>query len=112
MDTDRTSDLRSSVFICGYDVAVPATTEYNPLCFGCGYALRGLTSDRCPECGRGFDPADPRTMNLGRPLGFAARMMLKPIGWPTVVLALGACGAMAWVTRWPGRLADFSLIDE
>jgi hypothetical protein len=24
-------------------------------CLECGYALRGLTGDRCPECGREFD---------------------------------------------------------
>ncbi len=33
-------------------------------CRGCGYALRGLTHLRCPECGRPFDPADGRTMRL------------------------------------------------
>jgi hypothetical protein len=26
-------------------------------CLSCRYELRGLTSNRCPECGRGFDPA-------------------------------------------------------
>jgi len=26
-------------------------------CEQCGYLLFGLTSPRCPECGRGFDPA-------------------------------------------------------
>jgi hypothetical protein len=26
------------------------------LCGGCGYNLRGIPSDRCPECGRRFDP--------------------------------------------------------
>jgi len=30
-------------------------------CPGCGYALRGLESRQCPECGRGFDPGDPRS---------------------------------------------------
>jgi len=27
-------------------------------CLKCGYALRGLTEYRCPECGTPFDPAD------------------------------------------------------
>ncbi len=26
-----------------------------PVCIKCGYCLRGLTSDRCPECGRELD---------------------------------------------------------
>ncbi len=30
-------------------------------CLGCGYRLRGLPANICPECGRGFDPADPTT---------------------------------------------------
>jgi hypothetical protein len=28
-------------------------------CDSCGYNLRGLTNDRCPECGREFDPNAP-----------------------------------------------------
>ena len=27
-------------------------------CLKCGYALRGLTEHRCPECGNPFDPSD------------------------------------------------------
>lgn len=30
-------------------------------CRGCGYSLHGLPEPRCPECGRNYDPADPRT---------------------------------------------------
>jgi hypothetical protein len=30
-------------------------------CLGCGYDLRGLPENRCPECGRPFAPNDPRT---------------------------------------------------
>lgn len=30
-------------------------------CLGCYYDLRGLPEPRCPECGRGFDPDDPKT---------------------------------------------------
>jgi len=32
-------------------------------CLGCYYNLRGLTSDRCPECGRFFNPAHPQTFS-------------------------------------------------
>jgi hypothetical protein len=35
-------------------------------CRSCLHSLRGLTSNRCPECGRHFDPDDPRT-TLPRP---------------------------------------------
>lgn len=30
-------------------------------CLGCGYDLRGLPENRCPECGRPFDPDDPES---------------------------------------------------
>jgi len=30
-------------------------------CLDCNYSLRGLESSICPECGRSFDPRDPRT---------------------------------------------------
>lgn len=30
-------------------------------CVGCGYILEGLPENRCPECGRRFDPQDQRT---------------------------------------------------
>lgn len=33
-------------------------TDPGPRCFECGYSLRGLTDNRCPECGKEFDPHD------------------------------------------------------
>ena len=57
--------------------SVPSTaTMY---CRKCGYALVGLSENRCPECGRGFDPGDRKTF---------AR---SPRGW--------------WVRRWVKRAA-------
>src|SRR3954469_11977685 len=40
-----------------------AATDDKPelRCIGCGYALIGLTQNRCPECGREFDPHNPLT---------------------------------------------------
>ncbi len=35
----------------------------NGFCLFCGYALRGLPSGICPECGRAFDPANPKTFD-------------------------------------------------
>jgi hypothetical protein len=40
-------------------------------------------------------------MNLGRPIGPRARWLLRPTGWPTVVVALLALIAMLAVTRPP-----------
>lgn len=35
----------------------PVPPEFDLLCEGCDYSLVGLMVDRCPECGRPFDPA-------------------------------------------------------
>lgn len=36
-------------------------------CRTCVYDLAGLEAGRCPECGRGFDRADPRSYRRRRP---------------------------------------------
>ena len=36
---------------------LPAPPGVPLLCGGCGFDLRATTADRCPECGRRFDPA-------------------------------------------------------
>ena len=72
------------------------------LCLSCNYPLRGLESRRCPECGRGFDPDEPMSMNLGRPLDRTALMLLRPIGWwgtaSLRVLATAGVVGPAWLT--------------
>lgn len=35
-------------------------------CLGCAYILDHLPENRCPECGRAFDPEDPATFTVGR----------------------------------------------
>lgn len=37
--------------------------EPTKYCWGCSYALVGLGENRCPECGRRFDPGSPRTFS-------------------------------------------------
>lgn len=70
-------------------------------CQGCDYPLRGLESRRCPECGRAFDPADPSTMNLGRPLGRIGRVLLAPTGWWVLGLIVVPTIALCILTRPP-----------
>ena len=36
-------------------------------CLGCSYILDHLPENRCPECGRAFDPDDPRTFTNANP---------------------------------------------
>jgi hypothetical protein len=60
-----------------------------------------LTELRCPECGREFDPAQPLSVNLGRPLDAFARAALRPIGrlWRAAswTLAVGGVVGLGWL---------------
>ncbi|RMF85029.1 MAG: hypothetical protein D6744_02075 [Planctomycetota bacterium] len=38
-----------------------AEPDQRRYCLGCGYDLRRLPSNRCPECGAVFDPEQPQT---------------------------------------------------
>src|SRR5687768_7713948 len=82
------------------------------LCLNCNYPLRGLGAvGRCPECGRPFDPADRRTMNMGRPVGRLGRFLMRPIGWPTLILAVLATAALVYATRPPAGAWEPSAVD-
>jgi hypothetical protein len=93
-------------------------------CLGCRYNLRGLTEPRCPECGRAFDPGDPRTWSTTAirkrrlsvlipiyvlPLALLAafwiqfvltrgpRYGIRGLGSAVWATALSACGPILWV---------------
>ena len=71
------------------------------LCWDCDYRLQNLPGRHCPECGRGFDPADPSTTNAGGPLGWWGRRVLRPIGWRTFAAALAPMALVFWVATDP-----------
>lgn len=49
----------------GERLGVPAVPGgFHGFCARCFYSLRGLAEARCPECGKSFDPADPRTFSF------------------------------------------------
>ena len=72
-----------------------APVEPELLCPHCGYNLRGLPEDRCPECGRPFDRA--RLLELADPKPRApADEAGRPLGpWRVAVLAAFAPGRLA-----------------
>src|SRR5687767_8402235 len=84
-----------------------AADEKVGACWECGYSLRGLVSRRCPECGRPFDPLDPRTMNMGREVGWLAARFMRPPGWPIHALTAVAVALSLWGTATPGRGGEY-----
>jgi len=70
-------------------------------CWECGYSLRGLTTPRCPECGRPFDPNDATTMNMGISVGPVKRFLMRPPGWPLYLLAAFAALWSLWAAATP-----------
>jgi len=97
-------------------------------CLSCGYALRGLPAPVCPECGRGFDPADPSTFDPAPRTRRRRRFLVR--GAVAVAVLAGAaafgprdilkanasftctqCGKAEMVTRWqlnPPRWISFA----
>ena|GEM_PF-1851857 len=69
-----------------YDHPVsPVPEETTAYCLECGYVLRGLPDQRCPECGRDFDPAQPDTYTTTPrptrtvPFGLALAVAVYPV---------------------------------
>ena len=53
-------------------------------CHDCAYDLRGLAEHRCPECGRAFNPATPKTF-LRKPVRARWRFMLALASIPLMM---------------------------
>jgi hypothetical protein len=77
-----------------------SATPTTGLCLSCNYSLQGLESNRCPECGREFNPNDPWTMNMGRPIGPKCRALLSPMGKVTVRFIWLSAFLILWGGSW------------
>ena len=56
--------------------APPINGSPRMFCRKCGYILDGLPSNRCPECGTDFNPADPKSF-LDHPPRVLLRRLIK-----------------------------------
>lgn len=67
---------------------MPATLPNNARCLHCSYLLRGLSENKCPECGGKFDPDDTASFWLPRVPKLASRWAQSPSRavFPIVVL--------------------------
>lgn len=94
---------RHEIIVATDDDAIAVAEYAGPRCLECGYSLRALmTSRRCPECGRAFDPADPWTVRLPRHPNRIARWLMRPPSRAARIFPLAAVVATAWGTRVPG----------
>jgi hypothetical protein len=75
-------------------VATLQATQPSRFCRQCGYALTGLSENRCPECGRAFEPGDPRTY-LHQPRSWAVRRWTRRIALTLAAAGLGAVVVLA-----------------
>ncbi len=70
-------------------------------CLNCGYNLRGLPENRCPECGQPFNPDDSETYR-SRPRSGSVLLWLSLLSVALFALPLAAAGlADAKVIRIP-----------
>jgi hypothetical protein len=81
-------------------------------CLKCGYSLRGLPENRCPECGTAFDPADfsdaflplwPRLMAWYLAAQAAACLLLLA---HHRIWRLGSVRPFSWSTLWQSDLTS------
>lgn len=70
------------------------------LCLGCGYRLRDLERNRCPECGRPFDPNDPWTMNMGERAPHLLRTLIGPMDNRLPKMVTGASFCILYGAAW------------
>lgn len=91
--------------------AESSTAESDMYCRQCAYNLGGLTENRCPECGKGFDPTDATSYDTkGSRLG--GRLLVAAcVGFVAIVtsfLFAGLQGAVA--RRAPGTWSGYGSI--
>ena len=101
-----------------------SSTPPEPQCLTCGYILRGLSTNTCPECGRSFDPNDPTTFDSlpklrrrKRRTGLAIALLLlllcgyglapRGILRANLTLTCSACGEDILVRRWQAKPPDW-----
>jgi hypothetical protein len=83
--------------------------ERHKRCLGCGYILDGLPENRCPECGRPFDPNKPTTyvtrIESGRRYLAFALLGITMMAIATTLAQLADRGMFRAIDDWSAVLA-------
>ena len=83
-ETERTADEAPT--------ADRADMPLSAACKGCGYLLRDLGNNVCPECGRAFDPADAATYVANPTVDrWRRRLVRLSVAIAVVLIALAFC---------------------
>lgn len=71
-------------------------------CLTCDYDLRSLSDNRCPECGRWFDPHDPASYGPSKELDREFRGFQASLGLALILVALAIPPLLSVVTHHGG----------
>lgn len=83
----------------GEDIMTSMAKPANGIfCRSCGYDLRSLSENRCPECGREFDPGERRSYDL-KPRRTALSRWIWRIGILTLLTLFAAAGLITQTWR-------------
>ena len=74
-------------------------------CLSCHYELKNLPQNRCPECGRAFDPTNPVTFY--DPPKIAWKILLR-----NVAILVSAFAAFVWLFLLGGLILIIELVLE
>ena len=77
------------------DLPIPLPAD--AVCRGCGYRLRGLPTERCPECGNPFDSTDPVSYCRSERSRFWGRLWRRVRAIMLWSARLGCCAGISWL---------------
>src|SRR4051812_43456926 len=73
---------------------MPVGDDFGGVCLDCRYPLRALAEPRCPECGRLFEPTNPRSYWLPGMVTAGKFDIFVGLGRPIAVCALATAAAL------------------